>query len=144
MSDAQKLSLGHASFESVRLKNLIFADKTRLVYELIQSNTPYFLSRPRRFGKTLLVSVINAIFRGRKDLFQGLWIYERTDYSWDPSPVIHLSLASANARSRETLANSLNFRLDLIAEEEQIQIDPGAPSDLKIPKIIARSMASII
>ncbi|MDR1164715.1 MAG: AAA family ATPase [Deltaproteobacteria bacterium] len=57
------LPLGNASFERVRLENRVFADKTRLVYDLIQTSAPYFLSRPRRSGKTLLVSVLMTILQ---------------------------------------------------------------------------------
>ncbi|MDR1166987.1 MAG: AAA family ATPase [Deltaproteobacteria bacterium] len=129
MDAPQKLSLGHANFAKIREQNRIFADKTRLIYELITDETPFFLSRPRRFGKTLLVSVLKAIFEGRKELFQGLWIYERTDYDWEPSPVIHLSLSSVKCQSPEILVDSLNFRLNLIAKKEKIELEAGAPSD---------------
>jgi hypothetical protein len=77
MDAPRNLPLGYADFKSIRADNCVFADKTRIIHELITKKTPYFLSRPRRFGKTLLVSVLKAIFEGRKDLFEGLWIYDK-------------------------------------------------------------------
>ncbi|MDR1165645.1 MAG: ATP-binding protein [Deltaproteobacteria bacterium] len=129
MDTPRRLPLGYANFAKIRAQNRIFADKTRLIYELITEDTPFFLSRPRRFGKTLLVSVLKAIFEGRKDLFKGLWIYDQ-EYDWAPHPVIRLSLATAQNDTPEDLKNSLNYKLNLIASKEKIKLEPGAPADL--------------
>ncbi|MDR2140233.1 MAG: AAA family ATPase, partial [Deltaproteobacteria bacterium] len=75
------LPIGMASFEEIRLNGNVYADKTEFLRNLLKSRKPYFLSRPRRFGKSLLVSTLEAILRGRRELFQGLWI-DSSDYDW--------------------------------------------------------------
>ncbi len=66
----------------------LYVDKTQYIYELIRyAKGVHFLSRPRRFGKSLLISTLAEIFRGNKELFQGLWLYE-SDYQWQTYPVI--------------------------------------------------------
>ncbi|MDR1166328.1 MAG: ATP-binding protein [Deltaproteobacteria bacterium] len=129
MEAPQTLPLGYDSFAGLREDNCIFADKTRLIYELVKVKTPVFLSRPRRFGKTLLVSVLEAILKGRKDLFEGLWIYDQ-EYDWTPHPVINLNLAGVESDTPEGLENRLGYRVGLIARQEQIELVPGAPADL--------------
>jgi hypothetical protein len=91
------IPLGVDNFERIRKKNYFYADKTELLYQLLQTDTPYFLSRPRRFGKTLLVSTLEAILNGQRELFKGLWI-DQSDYDWTPYPIIDLSLYSAYDR----------------------------------------------
>jgi hypothetical protein len=129
MVTTQTLPLGYDNFEDIREDNCIFADKTRLLYNLVKVKTPFILSRPRRFGKTLLVSVLEAILEGRKDLFKGLWIYDQ-EYDWAPHPVISLSLASIKCASQKELEKRLNYMLRLIAREENVNLEPGAPGDL--------------
>jgi hypothetical protein len=92
----RQLPDGIAKFSTLIRKNLLYADKTSFLYNLIISEKPYFLSRPRRFGKTLLVSTLEAILKGQRELFQGLWI-GNSDYTWEPNPVIRLSLNGINS-----------------------------------------------
>ncbi|MDR2459248.1 MAG: AAA family ATPase, partial [Deltaproteobacteria bacterium] len=87
----KELPTGIARFEEIIKDNYVYADKTKLLYQLLKKKKPYFLSRPRRFGKSLLVSTLKAILQGRRELFKGLWI-EDSDYDWKPNPVIHLRL----------------------------------------------------
>ena len=70
----QALPIGIQTFEKLRNNNLRYIDKTQLIYDLILNGSSYFLSRPRRFGKSLLISTLEALFLGKKDLFEGLWI----------------------------------------------------------------------
>ncbi|MDR1167258.1 MAG: ATP-binding protein [Deltaproteobacteria bacterium] len=128
MDKTWNLPLGNADFESIRANNFIFADKTRIIYELITKQTPFFLSRPRRFGKTLLLSVLRSIFEGRKDLFKGLWIYDQKDFNWDPSPVIHLSMGATGCNTAEKLNSRLRRKVLDIAKEESIEIVDDGPS----------------
>ncbi|MDR2302039.1 MAG: AAA family ATPase, partial [Deltaproteobacteria bacterium] len=102
----KKLPVGLADFQEIRDGDYVYADKTELLYNLLQSDSPYFLSRPRRFGKTLLVDTLKHILLGHRELFKGLWIDE-SDYDWTPYPVIHLSLATVNPKSVKTVQNSL-------------------------------------
>lgn len=86
----KKLPIGIQSFEKLREDNFLYVDKTALIYELVHNNTPYFLSRPRRFGKSLLLSTMKAYWEGKKDLFSGLAIEkleERNVSSWQTYPV---------------------------------------------------------
>jgi hypothetical protein len=71
----KRLPSGESSFEKIRARNQLYVDKTRQLYELLASGDYFFLSRPRRFGKSLTVSTLKALFEGRKDLFEGLWIH---------------------------------------------------------------------
>ena len=79
-------------FPTLIENNAIYVDKTAFIVPLLKNknNATYFLSRPRRFGKSLFMSTIEHVFRGRKDLFKGLYIYDKIE--WDEFPVIRLSL----------------------------------------------------
>jgi len=98
MEQMRKLPIGIQTFEKLREENYLYVDKTAMVYKIASNSTPYFLSRPRRFGKSLLISTFEAYFQGRKDLFHGLAI-EKLETRWEEYPVLHLDL---NARKYET------------------------------------------
>jgi hypothetical protein len=84
------LSLGRQDFSGLREKNCVYVDKTQHIHRLCTQGSQYFLSRPRRFGKSLLLSTLEELFKGRKDLFEGLWIADKWDWT-QKNPVIHLS-----------------------------------------------------
>ncbi|TAF78106.1 MAG: AAA family ATPase, partial [Sphingobacteriales bacterium] len=84
----QKYSLGIQSFLELRANGCVYVDKTPLIYQLIQAKT-YFLSHPRRFGKSLLLSTLKYLFQGRQDLFEGLWIADKLDWDVQKHPVLH-------------------------------------------------------
>jgi Predicted AAA-ATPase/PD-(D/E)XK nuclease superfamily len=88
----KNLPVGIQSFEKLRNLNRVYVDKTRLINELVTVGDCYFLSRPRRFGKSLLVSTMAALFSGKKHLFEGLWIEDQWDWN-QKFPIIHLSFA---------------------------------------------------
>ncbi|MDR2140635.1 MAG: ATP-binding protein [Deltaproteobacteria bacterium] len=121
----KRLPVGIVNFEEIRQKNCFYADKTRFFYNLLELKAPYFLSRPRRFGKSLTLSVLKAILEGRRELFQGLWI-DGSDYDWTPYPVIHLSLIY-NLDSPELVRQALFADLKQIARRENISIDAPSP-----------------
>ena len=100
--------IGIQSFEDLRNNNNVYVDKTELIYRLANTNKVYFLSRPRRFGKSLLVSTLDAYFRGRKDLFQGLAM-ERLEKEWNVYPVLHIDFSM----TKYTTMADLNERLNL-------------------------------
>jgi hypothetical protein len=75
----KNMPVGLQDFQTIRELNFLYADKTELIYNLIISKQPYFLSRPRRFGKSLLLSTIKAALEGRRELFKDLWI-DSSDY----------------------------------------------------------------
>ena len=87
----KKLPIGISEFPELRETNCVYVDKTKHVYSLLTQNRRTFLSRPRRFGKSLLVSTLKAALQGKKELFEGLWIAQ-SDYSWKPSGALTVSL----------------------------------------------------
>lgn len=101
MDQMRKLPIGIQTFEEIRSGGYLYVDKTEMVYQIANIGKPYFLSRPRRFGKSLLISTFESYFQGRKDLFQGLAI-ENLETKWEEYPVLHLDL---NARKYETAAD---------------------------------------
>lgn len=106
----RKMPIGIQSFEKLRRGDFVYVDKTALVYRLTSNPTPYFLSRPRRFGKSLLLSTMEAYFLGKRDLFKGLAI-EQLETEWATHAVLHLSLNAERYDSRESLENMLEYQL---------------------------------
>ena len=99
--------IGVQSFEKLRKQSYIYIDKTDFIYELVKSSNCVFLSRPRRFGKSLLLSTIQAYFEGKKELFKGLAI-EQLETEWQPHVVLTLSLAKYNSSIEGSLEEILN------------------------------------
>ena len=86
----QKLPIGIQTFSEIREDNYLYIDKTKIALELIKNSKNVFLSRPRRFGKSLFLDTLKNIFEARKDYFKNLYIYEH--YDWEQQyPVIHIS-----------------------------------------------------
>lgn len=96
----KKLPIGKQNFESIITDGYLYVDKTRQIYDLIEGGSLYFLSRPRRFGKSLLVSVLQHIFQGRKELFEGLYIAENTTYNWQVFPVLTFNFSKLGSQVR--------------------------------------------
>jgi len=114
----KELPIGISSFPKIVEKDLIYIDKTEYVYRLLKKSGIYFLSRPRRFGKSLLISILKEIFKGKKELFKGYWIYDRIQ--WEKYPVIHLDFLEIDYRSMG-LEKALSNQLDEIAEQHGIK-----------------------
>lgn len=106
----RKLPIGIQSFEDLRRSGYLYVDKTAFVYELVTMGKPYFLSRPRRFGKSLLLSTLEAYFLGKKELFKGLAI-EKLATEWDEHAVLHLDLNSEKYTEIEGLKDGLESQL---------------------------------
>lgn len=106
-----KYPIGVQNFTKLREEGFLYVDKTADIYPLLKGNGFYFLSRPRRFGKSLLLSTIEAYYQGRRDLFKGLALDSLTD-DWDPHPVLHLDLNSREYLNRESLVSELNAHLE--------------------------------
>ena len=103
--------VGIQTFSELREKNYLYIDKTEQVYRMTHSASKYmFLSRPRRFGKSLLVSTLHAYFEGRKELFQELAIDQR-ETEWQAYPVLHFDMSTAKNADREQLESELNLKL---------------------------------
>ena len=115
MQEYRKLPIGIQDFEDLRKNGYIYIDKTEHIYNLISNGKPYFLSRPRRFGKSLLLSTIEAYFLGKKELFEGLWIYNQEEKSvnpWQVYPVLRFSLAGGEFTKENGLRKCLKNTLD--------------------------------
>ncbi len=102
MQKNKKLPIGIQTFEKIAQDNYCYVDKTHFVQQLLNEGTYYFLSRPRRFGKSLFLSTLKAAFEGRRELFQGLFLYDNWDWS-QSNPVVHISFGAGVARSVEEL-----------------------------------------
>ena len=113
------------SFESIRQNNFLYVDKTKHIYSLANSNRYYFLSRPRRFGKSLFLSTLKAYFLGKKELFKGLYI-ETVEKQWTEYPVIYLDLNSGIYTTEEELYRVLNYPMQRL--EQKYSIDVKEPS----------------
>lgn len=113
MAAKRKYPVGIQSFESIRTDGYLYIDKTPLVYKMITEGKPYFLSRPRRFGKSLLVSTLAAVFEGRRDLFEAFTTEQgieqpqlfiaTTDWKWEKYPVIRFDFSSGDIVTIEQL-----------------------------------------
>ncbi|MCR5621644.1 MAG: ATP-binding protein [Treponema sp.] len=92
MTELKRFPIGLQDFAQIRRNGYYYVDKTAIIYEMVSAGRVYFLSRPRRFGKSLLVSTLKCYFEGRKDLFEGLAI-ERMEKEWKKHPVFHVSFS---------------------------------------------------
>jgi hypothetical protein len=126
MEQLPDLPVGRQYFASVRKANTIYVDKTQYIYKLCEpSNGYYFLSRPRRFGKSLTLDTINELFSGNRALFQGLWIEDKWDWT-QIYPVIRLSFDAIS--HEEGLVEALQNALLEIAKDFKIKLRKKAPS----------------
>ena len=105
-----KYPIGIQNFESLRKDGYTYVDKTAMIYQLASQGRYYFLSRPRRFGKSLLISTLEAYFAGKRGLFRGLAV-EKLEKDWTAFPILHLDLNTARYSSRESLDEILNDTL---------------------------------
>ena len=121
----QNLPIGMQSFESIRKNDYLYVDKTKHIYNLVNSSRYYFLSRPRRFGKSLFLSTLEAYFLGQKELFKGLYI-ETVEKQWTEYPVIYLDLNSGIYTTEEELYRVLNYPMQRL--EQKYSIDVKEPS----------------
>ena len=112
--------IGIQTFSEIRTKGFLYVDKTQYVYDVCHPGKFVFLSRPRRFGKSLLTSTFDAYFSGRKDLFKGLAI-EKLETEWKHYPVLHFSLASAKRGTMEDLDSLIQYQLGSAEEEYGIE-----------------------
>ncbi|MCS6796873.1 MAG: AAA family ATPase, partial [Raineya sp.] len=111
---------GQQEFSEIRLQNLMYVDKTPYIYELLKRQVPFFfLSRPRRFGKSLLINTLKELFLGKKEFFEGLFIYDKID--WQFFPVIHIDCSKLPFRT-DGLEKALSMRIKLIAKSYQVKL----------------------
>ncbi len=113
--------IGIQNFEKIRRGGFVYVDKTSQIYNLASRSQYYFLSRPRRFGKSLLVSAMEAYFKGKKDLFEGLAISE-LEKEWIEYPVLHFDFSGKAYSSEDSLADVLNIQLSQMEETYDVDV----------------------
>jgi hypothetical protein len=116
------LSTSIYTFSNLIDGGFLYVDKTPLIHQLLEpASAQYFLARPRRFGKSLLISTLKAIFQGRRELFKGLWL-DSADFEWKTYPVIHLDMGSCVADTKKKLEEKLLRKLQYNAGENNIEL----------------------
>ena len=123
---ARKLyPIGIQTFERIRKEDMFYVDKTEYIYQMTHTDgTYFFLSRPRRFGKSLLVSTFKSYFEGKKELFEGLAV-EKLEKEWNTYPVLHFSLAGGKHMEKEQLDRYLLYILK--ENEDRFGVDCDSP-----------------
>ena len=121
MRKKQKYPIGIQSFEELRTGGYEYIDKTEFIFNLIDSGKYYFLSRPRRFGKSLLIETLKCVFEGKKHLFSGLYIEDKIEFN--RYPIIHISFTNVDFIS-DGLESALKTKLYEIAEQSDLQLKP--------------------
>ena len=115
MNKMRYLPIGIQTFEKIRVDNAVYVDKTQFIEELMHYKCPYFLSRPRRFGKSLFLSTLRSYFEGRKDLFEGLAI-SKTETEWKKYPVFYFDFNVGDFTTEVDFRNSLSKKLSSYEE----------------------------
>ncbi|WP_270549591.1 AAA family ATPase, partial [Bacteroides xylanisolvens] len=129
--------IGIQNFESLRQDGYFYIDKTALMYQMVKTGRYYFLSRPRRFGKSLLISTLEAYFQGKKELFTSLAV-EKLEKDWIKYPILHLDLNIEKYDTPESLDKILNDNLEYW--ESQYGTRPSETSfSLRFAGIIQRA-----
>ncbi|MDQ1352613.1 MAG: hypothetical protein QG657_2919 [Acidobacteriota bacterium] len=126
ITEKKLLPLSVSTFPKLIGNNYIYVDKTKYIYSLLAQGGAFFLSRPRRFGKSLLISILKEIFLGNKELFKGYWIYDRID--WEKYPLLHLDFQGIDYKSLG-LDKALTNVLNGIAGEHGIQCQGDSISE---------------
>lgn len=134
----RKLPIGIQSFEKLRQDSYLYIDKTPFIWHLIQSSSPFFLSRPRRFGKSLFLSTLAAYFRGQKELFKGLYLEKAEEKqalqegrnAWQEYPVLYLDFNTKNYIDQQALVDILNQKGYSLSKPQFMILYPdGVPSN---------------
>ncbi|MDR2570128.1 MAG: ATP-binding protein [Oscillospiraceae bacterium] len=125
----KNLPFGLQSFRNIIEGDFVYVDKTKYVYDIISINRYYFLSRPRRFGKSLLLDTIAEAFSGERELFKGLYL-DSSNYAFVMHPVIRFDMSNISNDTAEILRNSLVYELESQIENEGLSISVGAPPDM--------------
>jgi hypothetical protein len=118
----KKLPRDVQSFKKLRENNYLYVDKTKCILDLVSDAGAFFLSRPRRFGKSLLVSILEELFKGNKDLFRGLFIHDQ--WNWDETyEVIRIDFSEIGHENSENLKSNLNVFIEEIANDYNISLN---------------------
>ena len=137
MTISRKLPVGIQSFKDLREKDFLYVDKTEYLFQLVNNGKAYFLSRPRRFGKSLFLSTLAAYFLGQKELFTGLYLEKAEEEqaaqenraAWEAYPLLYLDFNAKNYIDEQVLIDILNLHLNEWEAHYAIPNTAGAPED---------------
>ena len=135
MKAPHKYPTGRAGFESIISEGFLYVDKTERMYEMIGDRKFVFLSRPRRFGKSLLLNTLRAYFEGKKDLFKGLKIYD-LEKDWIQYPVIKLDMSAIKDKRIEDMTASIGKQLEKYEKRYSIPINPATSNGDRFQTLI--------
>ena len=130
-----KYPIGQADFGEIRRAGCVYVDKTMYIHQLVSSGKFYFLSRPRRFGKSMLITTMEAYFNAERELFKGLAIEKLEPEEWTKYPVLHLDFTRSGYNRDEDLPRALNSFLDEW-EKEFGEFNKEDSADLRFHKLI--------
>ena len=123
----KKVAISKADFKEIIKNNFIYVDKTKYLHEIVSSReTYYFLSRPRRFGKSLFLSTLENFFKGRKELFRDLYIYKQ-EWEWEEYPVLKLDFNKIPSENRGVLEKGISDNLLKVADKYDVDLDCEEP-----------------
>lgn len=123
-----KYPIGIQTFSIIRKENFLYIDKTEQIYQLTQGGKYFFLSRPRRFGKSLLISTLNSLYSGEKELFKGLWIEDKWDWT-TTNPVIYIPFNALDFHS-VGLENAVSRWINRLANEQNLVLSGESAAEL--------------
>ena len=115
-NSSMKYPIGIHNFEKMRREGYVYVDKTQLMWKMVSEGSYYFLSRPRRFGKSLMISTLEAFFSGERELFKGLYA-DSVEWDWLQYPILHLDLNAEKYDCKEALDNMLD---DFLTKQEEL------------------------
>ncbi len=136
-SSLPRLPISIQNFEVLRQGGYLYVDKTELIHHMVTMHTACFLSRPRRFGKSLLISTLESLFEGRRDLFEGLWI-DSSDWQWEACPVVRLDMSKVVTQSPEAATQSIAFQLKPFFEKYQLDYAAELSISLQLSSLISQ------
>ena len=137
--DKKKLPIDVSDFATIISENYLYVDKTYYIHQLITKGRLYFLSRPRRFGKSLMISTLKEIFSGNQSLFQNLWI-GKSNYTWPNHPVISLNFSKLDFDTPTDLRAQLKWTIGDIAFQNNINVSSAPSAGAKL-ELLVRKLA---
>ena len=139
----KKLPIGLQVFEYIRRNDGLYVDKTDMIYKMVSGGLEkqFFLSRPRRFGKTLLCWTLNALFSGKKELFEGLSI-SKTDWKWESYPVIHLDMSIGDFdEGVDSVRDAIQTQLEENAKKLSVDLQAKKSLSIQFRQLINSAVA---
>ena len=132
----KQLPRGMSSLKAIKEAGFLYVDKTQIIHQVINGGHYNFFARPRRFGKSLLISTLKEIFSGNKELFSDLWIGQKSDYIWQEHPIIHIDFSNISQTSPEVLEKSLCNLMERLAAEAEVELKFADTSGEKFSALV--------